>query len=50
MDRKGSQNLLNVVVLAVVLAATLLTGVLLARTMRATDRINAKAKAIAWAR
>jgi len=47
VDRKGSQNLLNVVVLAVVLAATLLTGVLLARTMRATDRINAKAKAIA---
>ena len=47
MDRKGSQNLLNVVVLAVVLAATLGTGILLARTMRATDRINLKAKAIA---
>lgn len=47
MDRKGSQNLLNLVVLVVVLAATTLTGVLLARTMRATDRINLKAKNIA---
>lgn len=47
MVRKGSQNLLNVVVLAVVLGATLLTGTLLARTMRATDRINQKAKVIA---
>ena len=47
MEQKGSQNLLNVVVLAVVLAATLGTGILLARTMRATDRINLKAKAIA---
>lgn len=47
MDRKGSQNLLNLVVLVVVLGATTLTGLLLARTMRATDRINAKAKNIA---
>jgi uncharacterized protein YukE len=47
LDRKGTSNLLNVGVLAVVLAATLLTGILLARTMRATDRINLKAKAIA---
>ena len=47
MDRKGSQNLLNLVVLVVVLGATTLTGLLLARTMRATDRINLKAKNIA---
>ena len=47
MDRKGSQHLLNFVVLLVVLGATMLTGVLLARTMRATDRINAKVKNIA---
>ena len=47
MDRKGSQHLLNFVVLVAVLAATGLTGILLARTMRATDRINLKAKAIA---
>lgn len=47
MDRKGSQSLLNAVVLVTVLAATGLTGLLLARTMRATDRINAKAKVIA---
>ena len=47
MDQKGSQHLLNVVVLLAVLGATTLTGVLLARTMRATDRINAKAKTIA---
>ena len=47
MARKGSQHLLNAVVLLAVLAATGLTGLLLARTMRATDRINAKAKVIA---
>ena len=47
MDRKGSQHLLNAVVLLAVLAATGLTGILLARTMRATDRINAKAEVIA---
>lgn len=47
MDRKGSQRLLNAVVLLAVLAATGLTGILLARTMRATDRINAKAAVIA---
>jgi len=47
VDRKGSQHLLNFVVLLVVLGATMLTGVLLARTMRATDRINAKVKNIA---
>ena len=47
MDRKGSQHLLNFVVLVAVLAATGLTALLLARTMRATDRINVKAKAIA---
>jgi len=47
VDRKGSSFLLNVVVLGAVLGATLLTATLLARTMRATDRINAKAKSIA---
>jgi uncharacterized protein YoxC len=47
VDRKGSQHLLNFVVLLVVIGATTLTGVLLARTMRATDRINAKTKTIA---
>lgn len=47
MDRKGSSHLLNLVVLLIVLGATGLTAVLLARTMRATDRINQKAKVIA---
>jgi methyl-accepting chemotaxis protein len=47
MDRKGSSPLLQVVVLVVVLAATGVTALLLARTMRATDRINLKAKTIA---
>lgn len=47
MDRKGSQHLLSFVVLLAVIGATTLSGVLLARTMRATDRINAKTKAIA---
>ena len=47
MDQKGSQHLLNLVVLLVVLGATTLTGVLLARTMRATDGINAKVQNIA---
>jgi uncharacterized protein YoxC len=47
VERKGRQRLLNVVVLAAVLAATGVTALLLARTMRATDRINLKAKAIA---
>jgi methyl-accepting chemotaxis protein len=47
VDRKGSQHLLNFVVLLAVIGATTLTGLLLARTMRATDRINAKAKNIA---
>jgi uncharacterized protein YoxC len=47
VDRKGSQHLLNFVVLLAVLGATTLTGLLLARTMRATDRINLKAKNIA---
>jgi uncharacterized protein YoxC len=47
VDRKGSQNLLNFVVLVAVIGATTLTGLLLARTMRATDRINLKAKNIA---
>jgi len=47
VDRKGSQHLLNFVVLLAVIGATTLTGVLLARTMRATDRINLKAKTIA---
>jgi uncharacterized protein YoxC len=47
VDRKSSSALLNVVVLVAVLGATLLTATLLARTMRATDRINAKAKTIA---
>jgi methyl-accepting chemotaxis protein len=47
VDQKGSQHLLNFVVLLAVIGATMLTGLLLARTMRATDRINAKAKTIA---
>jgi len=47
VDRKGSQHLLNFVVLLAVIGATTLTGLLLARTMRATDRINLKAKNIA---
>ena len=47
MDQKGSQNLLSFVVLLVVVGATILTGALLARTMRATDGINAKTKTIA---
>jgi uncharacterized protein YoxC len=47
VERKGSQHLLNFVVLLAVIGATMLTGVLLARTMRATDRINAKVKNIA---
>ena len=47
MERKGSQHLLNFVVLLAVIGATTLTGLLLARTMRATDRINLKAKNIA---
>jgi uncharacterized protein YoxC len=47
VDRKGSQHLLNFVVLLAVIGATTLTGLLLARTMRATDRINAKTKNIA---
>ena len=47
MDRKGSSSLLQAVVLVVVLAATGVTALLLARTMRATDRINLKAKNIA---
>jgi uncharacterized protein YoxC len=47
VDQKGSQHLLNFVVLLAVIGATTLTGLLLARTMRATDRINGKAKTIA---
>jgi uncharacterized protein YoxC len=47
VERKGSQHLLNFVVLLAVIGATTLTGLLLARTMRATDRINLKAKNIA---
>ena len=47
MDRKGSQNLLSFVVLLAVIGATTVAGGLLARTMRATDRINLKAKNIA---
>lgn len=47
MDRKGSQHLLSFVVLLAVIGATTLSGLLLARTMRATDRINAKTKTIA---
>jgi uncharacterized protein YoxC len=47
VERKGSQHLLNFVVLLAVIGATTLTGLLLARTMRATDRINLKAKTIA---
>jgi uncharacterized protein YoxC len=47
VDRKSSQHLLNFVVLLAVIGATTLTGLLLARTMRATDRINLKAKNIA---
>jgi hypothetical protein len=41
VDRKGSQHLLNFAVLVVIIGATALTAVLLARTMRATDGINA---------
>jgi uncharacterized protein YoxC len=47
VERKGSQHLLNFVVLLAVIGATMLTGVLLARTMRAADRINLKTKNIA---
>jgi uncharacterized protein YoxC len=47
LDRKGSSSLLSAVVLVAVLGATGLTGLLLARTMRATDRINHKAAVIA---
>ena len=47
MEQKGSQNLLSFVVLLAVIGATTVTGLLLARTMRATDRINAKTKNIA---
>ena len=47
MERKSGSFLLNVVVLLAVLGATGLTATLLARTMRATDRINLKAKNIA---
>ena len=47
MEGKSRNNLFSVVVLAIVVVITLLTGTLLARTMRATDRINLKAKAIA---
>jgi uncharacterized protein YoxC len=47
LTTNGRQNLLNVVVLVAVLGATGLTGLLLARTMRATDRINHKAAVIA---
>src|SRR5919204_896109 len=47
VDQKGSQHLLNFVVLLAVIGARTLTGLLLARTMRATDRINLKAKNIA---
>jgi uncharacterized protein YoxC len=47
VDRKGSQHLLNCAVLRAVVGATALTDVLLARTMRATDGINAKTKTIA---
>jgi len=47
VERKGSQHLLNFVVLLAVIGATTVTGLLLARTMRATDGINAKTKNIA---
>ena len=47
MDRKGSSSLLQAVVLIAVLGALGITALLLARTMRATDRINLKAKNIA---
>jgi len=47
VDRKSSSPLLQTVVLVIVLAATGVTALLLARTMRATDRINLKAKTIA---
>ena len=47
MERTGRQHLLNVAVLAAVLAALGIVTLLLARTMRATDRINLKAKTIA---
>jgi len=47
VERTGRQHLLNVAVLAAVLAALGIVTLLLARTMRATDRINLKAKTIA---
>ena len=47
MDRKGNSSLLQAVVLIIVLGALGVTALLLARTMRATDRINLKAKNIA---
>jgi len=45
--RNGSGHLAHTAVLAVVLVALLVTAILLARTMRATDQINAKAATIA---
>ena len=47
MERKGSENLLSLVVLLAVIGAATVTGLLMARTMRATDGINAKTKTIA---
>jgi methyl-accepting chemotaxis protein len=47
VEQKGSQHLLNFVVLLAVIGATAVTGLLLARTMRATDHINSKVKDIA---
>jgi cytoskeletal protein RodZ len=47
VEKKGASPLLQTVVLVIVLAATGVTALLLARTMRATDRINLKAKNIA---
>ncbi len=47
MEPKGSQNLLSFVVLLAVIGAATVTGLLMARTMRATDGINAKTKTIA---
>jgi uncharacterized protein YoxC len=47
VDQKGRQHLLSFVVLLAVIGATTLTGALLARTMRATDRINSKVNTIA---
>lgn len=47
MDRKGSQHLLSFVVLLAVIGAASVTGILMARTMRAADGINAKTKTIA---